>query len=62
MTDKRKVLEVDSRRRVSLGKLGSHDMYLAHTEVDGTIILTPAVILPVVNGEKVVPAMEVPGE
>lgn len=40
------LLEVDGRRRVSLGALASHDRYLARVEEDGTIILTPAVVLP----------------
>jgi hypothetical protein len=39
------VIEVDSRRRVSLGKLGHHDTYLATEQPDGTITLEPAVIL-----------------
>ena len=39
------VLEVDSRRRISLGMLAKHDRYLAEVEEDGTIVLTPAVIL-----------------
>lgn len=40
------LLEVDGRRRISLGALAEHDRYLAHVEEDGTIILTPAVVLP----------------
>lgn len=39
------VIEVDSRRRVSLGKLGHHDTYLATEQPDGTIMLEPAVLL-----------------
>jgi hypothetical protein len=39
------VIEVDSRRRISLGKLGHHDRYLATEQPDGTILLEPAVIL-----------------
>lgn len=39
------MIEVDSRRRISLGKLGHHDKYLATEQVDGTIVLEPAVIL-----------------
>lgn len=39
------VVEVDSRRRVSLGKLGRHDRYLATEQPDGTITFEPAVIL-----------------
>ena len=41
------VLEVDSRRRVTLGRLGrsEHSRYLATTEPDGTIVLRPAVVM-----------------
>lgn len=44
--DSRKLVEVDSRRRIHLGDMGKHHRYLAHTEPDGTIILTPAVVVP----------------
>lgn len=39
------LLELDDRRRVSLGKLGHHQRYLAHEEPDGTLILTPATVM-----------------
>jgi hypothetical protein len=41
------VVDVDERRRLSLGKLGraEHKRYLAHEEPDGTIVLTPAVVI-----------------
>ncbi|WAC89377.1 hypothetical protein [Mycobacterium sp. Aquia_213] len=39
------VIEVDSRRRISIGKLGRHDTYLATEQPDGTIVLEPAVVL-----------------
>jgi hypothetical protein len=39
------VLEVDSRRRISLGTLAEHDRYLVDVEEDGTIVLTPAVVM-----------------
>lgn len=39
------VIEVDSRRRISLGKLGHHDTYLATEQSDGTIVLEPAITL-----------------
>jgi hypothetical protein len=39
------VLEVDSRRRISLGTLAEHDRYLVEVEEDGTIVLTPAVVM-----------------
>jgi hypothetical protein len=42
------VIEVDSRGRVSLGRLRQDDIqrYLGHVEPDGTVILQPAVALP----------------
>ena len=40
------VLEVDSRRRISLGSLAEHDRYLVEVQEDGTIVLTPAVVMP----------------
>jgi hypothetical protein len=39
------LLEVDGRRRISLGSLAVHDRYLAEVEEDGTIVLTPAVVM-----------------
>lgn len=41
------VVELDDRRRVSLGKIGrpEHRRYLAHEEPDGTIVFTPAVVM-----------------
>lgn len=39
------LVELDDRRRVSLGKLGHHQRYLAHEDPDGTLILTPAVVM-----------------
>jgi len=51
MTDEAKVqptlLEVDSRRRISLGSLAEHARYLVDVEEDGVIILTPAVVMSV---------------
>lgn len=41
-----KLLEVDSRKRVTLGDLATHRYYLVRAEEDGTIILTPAVVVP----------------
>jgi hypothetical protein len=39
--------EVDSRRRLALGKLGhpDHTRYLVTEEPDGTLILEPAVVM-----------------
>lgn len=39
------VIDVDDRRRISLGKLGRHTQYLATEMPDGTIVLEPAVLL-----------------
>jgi len=41
------LVEVDQRRRVSLGKIGQarHNRYLATAETDGTIIFRPAVVM-----------------
>jgi hypothetical protein len=39
------VIELDERRRISLGKIGHHDRYIVHEEPDGTIVLEPAVVL-----------------
>jgi RES domain-containing protein len=41
------LVELDERRRLSLGKVGKpeHRRYLAHEEPDGTIVLVPAVVM-----------------
>lgn len=39
------LVEVDSRRRVTLGAHARHQRYLVTSEPDGTVILTPAVVL-----------------
>jgi hypothetical protein len=44
-TDRKSLLEVDTRRRISLGPLATHDLYLVEVEDDGTIVLTPAVVM-----------------
>lgn len=41
------LLEVDSRRRISLGSLARHDRYLVEVSEDGVIVLTPAIVMPV---------------
>lgn len=41
-----KVLEVDSRKRVSLGTLAQHDLYMVNVLENGEIVLTPAVVIP----------------
>lgn len=48
------LLELDQRRRVTLGKIGRHEQYLARVESDGTIILTPAVVMKVSDLEALV--------
>ena len=51
MAVKGTLLEVDGRRRLSLGSLADHDRYLANVEADGTIVLTPAVVLTVAEAK-----------
>lgn len=45
MDDNTVLVELDSRRRLSLGKLAKHDRYFVVVEEDGTIVLTPVVVL-----------------
>lgn len=40
------LIELDARNRASLGKLARHRRYLANLQPDGTIVLTPARIVP----------------
>lgn len=39
------LLELDTRRRLSLGRIAQHDFYFADVEADGTIVLTPAIVM-----------------
>ena len=41
------LVELDSRRRVALGRLGNpeHDRYLVTEHTDGTLVFTPAVVM-----------------
>lgn len=39
------LIELDERRRASLGRLGRHNRYLAREEPDGTPIFEPAVVI-----------------
>jgi hypothetical protein len=41
------LVELDERRRVSLGRLGNpeHTRYLVVEEPDGTLVFTPAVVM-----------------
>ena len=47
MSSEAVLVELDQRRRASLGKIGheGHKRYLASVEPDGTIILRPAVVI-----------------
>jgi len=47
MSSEAVLVELDRRRRVSLGRIGheGHSRYLANVESDGTIILRPAVVM-----------------
>ncbi|OBF16406.1 hypothetical protein A5725_25015 [Mycobacterium kubicae] len=38
------LIEVDTRRRITLPKSAAHDLYMAATSPDGTITLVPAVV------------------
>ncbi len=44
-TDSAIMVELDERRRLSLGKVGRHSRYLVREERDGTLIFEPAVVL-----------------
>lgn len=39
------LLELDSRRRASLGRIARHHFYFVRVEEDGTIVLTPALVM-----------------
>ena len=39
------LLEVDNRRRVTLGRLATHDRYTARVMVNGSILLEPAIVI-----------------
>lgn len=46
MVDRKQILiQLDRRHRASLGRIARHYRYLAHVESDGTIVLTPAVVV-----------------
>lgn len=48
------LIELDQRRRASLGRVGRHEQYLAREEPDGTLVLTPAVVMRVSDLEALV--------
>lgn len=39
------LVELDGRRRASLGKIGRHDRYLVYEQGDGVLVFEPAVLL-----------------
>ena len=45
MNARRVLVTLDSRRRLSLGKIGRHSRYYVHEEPDGTLIFEPAVVV-----------------
>lgn len=47
------LLELDARRRISLGALATYDRYLVEVQDDGTIVLTPAVVIPASTSEAI---------
>lgn len=42
-----RLMTLDGRGRISLGELARHERYLVNVEQDGTIVLTPAVVMSV---------------
>jgi hypothetical protein len=46
MNTKPLLIDVDARKRISLGALALHDHYLGEIDDDGVITLVPAVITP----------------
>jgi hypothetical protein len=42
------MIELDARRRTSLGRIGrkEHTRYLVDEQPDGTLVLTPAIVVP----------------
>lgn len=42
-----RLIQVDSRGRVSLQKFTDHEYFTITVEADGTIVLTPAIVIPV---------------
>jgi hypothetical protein len=47
MNKKPLLIDVDARKRISLGALALHDHYLGEIDEDGVIVLVPAVIQPI---------------
>ena len=55
------MITVQGRGRVNLGKLATHDRYLARSLEDGTILLEPAAIVPVTVLRQLETAVETNG-
>lgn len=57
--DDRVLIELDGRRRASLARLGrpEHRRYLARVESDGTIVLTPAAVVPLAMTDEEIEAL-----
>jgi hypothetical protein len=55
MSRSHRYLELDARRRLPLGALARHDMYLVQVAPDGIITLTPAEVTPLVRVGKAEP-------
>lgn len=47
-----KLVQVDSRGRVSLGAVARREYYIARVEDDGTIIMEPVIVLTQVERDK----------
>lgn len=52
MNTKPLLIDVDARKRISLGALALHDHYLGEIDDDGVIVLTPAVIQPITRRKR----------
>jgi hypothetical protein len=53
------LIELDARGRASIGKLARHRRYLAALQPDGTIVLTPAAVVPASAWSEVAPGLYV---
>jgi hypothetical protein len=47
------LIELDDRRRATLGRIARFDRYLAREEDDGTIVMIPAVVMTVADVERI---------
>ncbi|APF34912.1 hypothetical protein [Microbacterium paludicola] len=39
------LIQVDARKRISLGSLAHHEQYIATEQADGSLLLEPAIVL-----------------